>query len=236
MWRILFADMVVFSNLLASTKVKCQPYCFRSPTNGKKGMICSEEAGEVEGGWGRWPRCGTATLARWWIPAGAHVCMLHLITHQQTPPMSAIQAGQSRHWRHVIDEAAVIFSALVLCCLCHRPLCDHGPPRFSTLVAASLSAEWHGTVYISAKLALPFGPTLLHFRLLADAVIRGRQTGKWAQREETLPTSQRWQDAWWPLDSKPKPFWAWVRESVHHRWYLSCVLKSYCNLLIHKWV
>lgn len=79
--------------------------------------------------------------------------------------------------RHVIDEAGAIFSAPVLCCLCHRPLCDH-PPRFSTLVTASLSAEWHGTVYISAKLALPFGPTLLHFRLLADAVIRGRQTGE----------------------------------------------------------
>lgn len=98
MWHVLFANMVVFSNLLAYTKVKCQPYCFRSPTNGKKGMKSSKGAGEVEGGWGKWPWCGTVTLTRWWIPAGAHVCMLHLITHQQTPPMSAIQAGHSRHW------------------------------------------------------------------------------------------------------------------------------------------
>lgn len=42
--------MVVFSNPLAYTKVKYQPYCFRSPTNGKKGMKSKEGAGEVEGG------------------------------------------------------------------------------------------------------------------------------------------------------------------------------------------
>lgn len=163
------------------------PWRFCIPTDGKKDMKSTKEAGEVEGS--RW----------WWW----HVCTLHLITHQQTPPVSAIQAGPSHHWA----MWSMIFSALVLCCLCHWPLCDHAatplPPRFSTLVAASLSAEQHGTVYISAKLALPFGPTLLHFRLLADAVIRGRQTGKWTQREETLQTGQRWQDAWWPLDSNP---------------------------------
>lgn len=212
-------------------------------------MKSSEGAGEVEGGWGRlrevgggWGKLGEVASVRHrdthtMMNSSRRTC-LHVAPHHTSTNTSHV-SNPSRSispLRHVIDEAAVIFSALVLCCLCHRPLCDHGPPRFSTLVAASLSAECHGTVYISSKLALPFGPTLLHFRLLADAVIRGRQTGKWAQREETLPTSRRWQDAWWPLDSKPKPFWAWVRDSVHHRWYLSCVLKSYCNLLIHKWV
>lgn len=45
-------------------------------------------------------------------------------------------------------------------------------PLPSTLVTASLSMEQRGTVYISAKLALPFDPTLLHFRHFADCLLR----------------------------------------------------------------
>ncbi len=55
-------------------------------------------------------------------------------------------------------HTAVIFSALMLCCLCHRPFCAPTSPP-DTFVTASLNAEQRGTVYISAKLALPFGPS-----------------------------------------------------------------------------
>lgn len=152
-----------------------------SPLLGPRMWKSTKGAGEVEGsGLGAAPRRSRDDELQ---PAhmSARYTSSHINTsHVSNPSRSISPLG------HVIDKAAVIFSALVLSCLCHRPLCDHSPPppprppppRFSTLVAASLSAEQHGTVYISAKLALPFGPTLLHFRLLADAVIRGRQTGK----------------------------------------------------------
>lgn len=118
--------------------------------------------GQVEG---RHP--GARTMMNYRRRARLHVTPHH--TSANTSHVSNPSRSTSPP-RHVIDKAAVIFSALVLCWLCHRPLCDHAPTpphhpsRFSTLVAASLSAERRGTVYISAKLALPFGPRVVTFQ------------------------------------------------------------------------
>lgn len=52
---------------------------------------------------------------------------LHVPPHH-TPTNTSHVSNPSRSispLSHVIDKAAVIFSALVLCCLCHGPLCDH---------------------------------------------------------------------------------------------------------------
>lgn len=107
------------------------------------------------------------------LQTGAHVRMLHLISERHTPPTTAIQTGQSHRkgMRSTGSEAIVnyhrspsphspdapvIFCTLVLRCWCHRPSWAPASPRV-TFVTASLIAEQRGTVYISAKLALPFG-------------------------------------------------------------------------------
>lgn len=71
---------------------------------------------------------------------GAHIHMmmnysrracLHVTAHHASTNTSHV-SNPSRSispLRHVIDKAAMIFSALVLRCLCHRPLCDHMPPH-----------------------------------------------------------------------------------------------------------
>lgn len=103
-----------------------------------------------------------------------HVRMLHLISERHTPPTTAIQTGQSHRkgMRSTGSEAIVnyhrspsphspdapvIFCTLVLRCWCHRPSWAPASPPRVTFVTASLIAEQRGTVYISAKLALPFG-------------------------------------------------------------------------------
>lgn len=108
------------------------------------------------------------------LQTGAHVRMLHLISERHTPPTTAIQTGQSHRkgMRSTGSEAIVnyhrspsphspdtpvIFCTLVLRCWCHRPSWAPASPPRVTFVTASLIAEQRGTVYISAKLALPFG-------------------------------------------------------------------------------
>lgn len=106
---------------------------------------------------------------------------LHVTPHLTSTNTSHVSNpnGSVSPARHVIDERCIhthtraqwylvpsYFAAYVIV-----PFVQITPLP-STLVTASLSMEQHGTVYISAKLALPFDPTLLHFRHFADCLLR----------------------------------------------------------------
>lgn len=104
LWNILFANPVVFKDWTfckERSKLKLMPCRFLffhpahgvslSPLMGRRTRKSTKGAGEVEGsGLG-------AALQRSHNDElePAHVCTFQLITHQQTPPISAIQAGQS---------------------------------------------------------------------------------------------------------------------------------------------
>ncbi len=145
---------------------------------------------------------------------GAHVRMLHLISHQHTPPVSAIQTGQSHHrgmwstrevgianyhpslsplsfththsYAHTHTLTPVIFSALMLCCLCHRPFCaPTSPPTHLSLHHSARSGVGQFISLLSWHFHLALCPshtTFLHFRHLADVVIRSKRAGKWTSR------------------------------------------------------
>lgn len=146
----------------------------------------------------RRPGCATAalTFTWWWITAGAHVCTLQLTTHQQTPPMSAIQADQSHHWG--------MWSTRLRWYLVPSCFAAYVTDPFVTTCPPSPPDSAHLSLHHSALSGMGQFISLLswHFHLAPRCYI-SLTGGEWMQREEPRQTSQRWQDARWPLDSNP---------------------------------
>lgn len=122
--------------------------------------------------------------------SSAYVCTLHLISHQHTPPMTAIPNGSISPPRHVIDEThtPVIFSALVLWGLCHRPFCaPTSPLRHLSLHHSARGGVGQFISLLSWHFQLALGPThttFLHFRHSADVAIRSQVSRKVSKQVE----------------------------------------------------